>query len=567
MLREPSVSSGRRARWLALRAIRLAVAVLVGAFALAGPVAGIVLPPSQPGVSVYDLAHAWQPSTVAQAQATADAIRARTQAEIAIVSIPTGLSSVSTDIAKTDALLIMNTWGVGRAGVNDGLVVLFDLDDTLQHGQVYLYTGQGFRDLYLSDEEAQSIVDDAMLPKAKDGDLDGALLAGMAKLDHVVQPGGNPDRAATALLHALTAAAIIATALIVLGWFVRTWWQRGRDARVPLIDDSVLLPAPPPELTPALATALRKDQVDHESFTTALVDLGHRGLLTFEEHGLLSKHVDFVVPDAPLHDAASEDARRRPLGPAESALLEGVGDATVAGVLSWSQLRTGTGKKLFDAFEKALGQAALAAGWFRDDPTAITSRWVAVGVGLSIAGAALAFLFVLDRGDNSDLVLPGRGYLGWPLLLAIGVGVAVAIFSRILAARTPAGAQTLAMALAYRNTLRYELAQADTIHDAVEKTSSRLPWITTPDELTVWAVALGLKDEVDRVIKETMRVARDSSSGASWAPVWFSGSGGLGAVGNVTSMLGSIPAPAASSSGSGYGGGGGGGGGGAGGGF
>ena len=58
----------------------------------------------------------------------------------------------------------------------------------------------------------------------------------------------------------------------------------------------------------------------------------------------------------------------------------------------------------------------------------------------------------------------------------------------------------LAMALAYRNTLRYELADTKDIHSAVEKTTPRLPWITTPDELTVWAVALGLKQEIDQAI-------------------------------------------------------------------
>jgi hypothetical protein len=277
--------------------------------------------------------------------------------------------------------------------------------------------------------------------------------------------------------------------------------------------------------------------------------------------------VSFVVPSPPLEDAASVDARRRPLGDAEGGLLDGIASAAVGGTLSSDQLKTGTGKRLYDAFQKAMGRAALASGWFRDDPTRITSHWSFIGVGVGVAAVAAASFFVLDRSDSSNLILPGRGYIGWPLLILLGVAALVAILSGRLAARTVDGAQTLAMALAYRNTLRYELAQADTIHDAVEKTSSRLPWITTPDELTVWAVALGLKDEVDRVIKETMRVARDSSSGASWAPVWFSGSGGVGAVGNVTSMLGSITATAASSSGSGYGGGGGGGGGGAGGGF
>jgi uncharacterized membrane protein YgcG len=548
--------------------------VAIAAFALlmAGPAAGLTLPPSQAGVAVYDLANVWQPGTIAQAQSITDSIRQRTQAEVAVVSIPTGLSDVSTATAQADALLIMQTWGVGRPGIDDGLVVLFDLDITLQHGQIYLYTGKGFRDLYLSDDEARSIVDDVMRPTAKDGDLDGALLQGLARVDHVTQPGGNPDRAGTALLHALVAAAIVGGALLVVALFMRTWWFRGRDARIPTIDDSVLLPAPPPGLTPALATLLRRDQVDHESFTSALVDLGHRGLLTFEEGGLIHKHVSLLVPSPPLDDAASTDARRRPLGNAEATLLGGVDAAAIDGLLSSAELQKGVGRKLYDAFKKTIGEAALASGWFRDDPTKIVGRWTGIGIGLAIAAIALAFFFVIDRSERSNLVLPGKAYIGWPLLLAFGVGVAIAVLSRYLAARTVDGAQTLAMALAYRNTLRYEIAQADTIDHAVAKTSTRLPWITTPDELTVWAVALGLKDEVDGLIKQTFEASQSAGS-TIWAPLWFSGGAGggfgdVGGVGNLTSMIGSISTTAASSSGSGFsGGGGGGGGGGAGGGF
>jgi uncharacterized membrane protein YgcG len=544
----------------------IAALILALGFAAPSAVAALTLPPSQEGVAVYDLADVWQPATIAQAQSIADAIRGRTEAQIAVVSWPSGLSEVSTELAKVDALEIMNTWGVGRAGINDGLVVLFDLDDTLRHGQIYLYTGSGFRDLYLSDDEARSIVDGEMLPKAKDGDLDAALLAGLRSVDHAVQPGGNPDRARDAILHPIFVAGILAMGLMVLGAFLMTWWSRGRDARVVLIDDSVLLPSPPPGLTPALATVLRKDGVDNESFTSALVDLGHRGLLTFREnHG--KKHVDLVLPDQPLDDPASYDARRRPLGPAEESLLADVRGKAAGDTISWSQLQSGRGKELFDAFQKKLGEAAVASGWFRDDPTKITSKWVGVAVGLGVAVAVIAWIFVLDTSENSELLRPGREYLGWPLLVVVLIAVAIAVLSRFLAARTNAGAQTLAMALAYRNTLRYELKAAKTIPEAVEKTASRLPWITTPDELTVWAVALGLRHEVDHLIKETFKSVRDGSGDGVWAPVWYSGSSGVGSVGDIGGMLSSISTTSASSSGSGYGGGSGGGGGGSGGGF
>ncbi|MCI0346364.1 MAG: hypothetical protein L0221_13125 [Chloroflexi bacterium] len=107
---------------------------------------------------------------------------------------------------------------------------------------------------------------------------------------------------------------------------------------------------------------------------------------------------------------------------------------------------------------------------------------------------------------------------------------------------------------------------AHTVDEAVESTKTRLPWITTPDLLTVWAVAFGLKDEIDDLIRETFETASQTGA-AVWSPTWYSGSGGVSSVGSLSGMIGSIGTTAASSSGAGYGGGGGGGGGGAGGGF
>ena len=333
-----------------------------------------------------------------------------------------------------------------------------------------------------------------------------------------------------------------------------------------VVHDSVLLPAPPPGLTPAMATVLRKDGVDAEAFTSALVDLGHRGLLTFTETGTFSKKVDLVVPDPPLADPASVDARRRPLGAAEQTLLGAIGDASIGGTVTSAMLKSGTGKKLQDGFKPAMGGAALASGWFRDDPTKIIGRWVGVAGVLGFGAALVFFFFLVDSSDSSTLIKPGREYLGFPVLVDFLVAVGIGLTSRFLAARTVDGAQTLAMALAYRNTLEFEIKASDTLDHAVAKTTSRLPWITTPDELTVWAVALGLKHDVDRLIKDTFKSVQQSGA-AAWAPLWFVGSGGIGSVGDVTSMLGSISTTAASASGGGFGGGGGGGGGGAGGGF
>ena len=551
-------------RLAALAAVLLAATgILVGAVA---PALGFTLPPTRTGVYVYDFAHIWSQPAINQAQATVEAIRQRTQAEIAVVSVPTGESSVSTDEAAADAQAIGTTWGIGRAGANDGLVVLFDMDRTNAHGQIYLEPASGFQDRYLSHDEALQIVDGTMLPMAKDGDLDGALLAGMAKIDHVVQPGGNPDRAGQNLLHALLAGLLEGLALLVLATFLWTWWQRGRDARIPTIDDSVLLPAPPPQLTPALAAVLRKDEVDNDAFTAALVDLGHRNLVTFQEHsGFLAGHkVDLVIPSPSTTDDAARDARKRPLGGAETSLAMDINARSIGGVLSSSRLREGEGKKLFESFKTRMGAAAVQSGWFRDDPTKITAKWLGIGIATIVVAAVLFFFFGLDdSNDSSRLLRPGADWLGLPILIGIVVGIVLIVGQHWLIARTESGAQTLAMALAYRNTLRYEIRNAQTIGQAVQKTTSRLPWITTPDELTVWAVALGLKNEIDHLIKETFR--QEAQGG--WAPIWFTGSSGFGSIGNMGAMLSSISTTSASSSGGGYGGGGGFGGGGAGGGF
>jgi uncharacterized membrane protein YgcG len=557
----------RRLAALAIAAVAALMVAFLGA-RLATATEPMTLPPSRDGVYVYDLADIWAPATEERAQAIAEAIRARTEAQLAIVSWPSDIVDISTEEARADAITIMNTWGVGRAEINDGLVVLFDMDSgSREHGQIYLYGGRGFVELYMSQDESDALVFGDMLPKAGEGDIDGALLAGLERLDRMVQPGGNPDRGVQALVNALLAAVVLGAGLLVFVAFLRTWWARGRDAEVPLIDDSVLLPGPPPGLTPALATVLRRDGVDKEGFTSALVDLGHRGLVAFQEAEGDSKHVDLVVPPEPLIDPNSLEARRRPLGAAEGDLAQSIAGKAVGGVLSWAHLKAGAGAKLYESFKKDLGRAAKAAGYFREDPNKLSGTWAGIGVALIIVVVVFGFFFAFDLSEDSpSLLRPGRGFLLIPMLGSIALGVVVIAFSGRLVARTVEGARALAMALAYRNTLRYEMKAAHSVDQAVQRAQTRLPWITTPDLLTVWAVAFGLKDEVDDLIRETFETAERTGT-AAWSPVWFSGSGGVSSVGNLSGMIGSIGTTAASSSGSGYGGGGGGGGGGSGGGF
>ena len=530
-------------------------------------VADMVLPPSREGVYVYDIAEIWTQATENEAQLIAESIRTRTQAELAIVSWPSEDFFVDEETARIDALTILNTWGLGRPGVYDGLVVLFDMDNgSKEDGFIYLHGGDGFVEMYLNDDEAVDLANTDMIPLAADGDLDGALLAGLRHLDRIVQPNGNPERVMATTINLALAAVVLGAGVLVLLAFLRTWWARGRDAEVPLIDDSVLLPSPPPGMTPALATVLRRGGVDRDAFTSALVDLGHRGLATFQSASGDDKKVDLVVPPTPLIDPSSLEARRRPLGRAEELLANSIKAKSVNGVLSHTKLKAGDGAKLYESFKRNLGRAAKSSGFFRDDPNNLPGTWVGIGVTLIVAVVVFGFFFVFDLNEESDrLFRPGRAILGIPMLVSSLLGVFVILFSGKLVARTLEGAQALGMSLAYRNTLRWELKRAHSVGEAVEQTKSKLPWITTPDLLTVWAVAFGLKDEIDDLIKETFEEAEKAGT-SSWSPAWYHASGGVSSVGNLASSIGSIATTAASSSGSGYSGGGSGGGGGGGGG-
>jgi hypothetical protein len=160
-------------------------------------------------------------------------------------------------------------------------------------------------------------------------------------------------------------------------------------------------------------------------------------------------------------------------------------------------------------------------------------------------------------------------------------------------ARSLQGAVIKAMLQAYRRTLQKTLAQARSMNQVVA--SKAVPWLETPDQAVVWGVALGLHDEVQRVLERSLEDLRRGGPDAqsAWLPFWYGtsgttfGSSGSGpgwagvapglmsasAIPNFGGMMGALETigntPSSSGSGGGgFGGGGsGGGGGGAGGGF
>jgi uncharacterized membrane protein YgcG len=495
--------------------------------------AGPPFPPPVTGKRVYDQAGALSADTVARLETTAEAIERRTAAQVVVYTqLKPGVSS---DQAQSDAAALIDQWGIGRRGFDDGLVILFDLDQSLKHGQVQLYAGPGFRAAFLSNGERQAIYEEDMLPLLRQGDLDGAVLLAMSRVDAAATPAH-----AQALQFGRQINAVVGLILgpivflLLIGWAAFEWFRHGRDPHY-LDDPSIYVAGPPAELTPASGAFVLDGGPSRRALTTALLDLASRGEVMFREddqgmYGKVGLQVGGASPD-PIN---REIANARPMGPAETTALETL--QTLASTepdhyLDPKALRT-FGDSV-DRFNTALERQVIDHGWFREAPRISRNRWLARATLEIVSGIAILFV---------ALFLPSSGLtLLAVFVLAAGVGTFVLAFS--MPAKTMAGAMIQAMLAAYRRTLARTLATARSMNQVVAE--SNLPWLRTPDQAMVWATAVGLQPELDRVLQRSLEDLRANPAVASstYFPAWFVANAalaGAGGGGRVESPAGSV---------------------------
>ena len=572
---------------MATRAARLigglvaigAVALLQGAAVLAvSP--GPPFPDPETDRAVYDYAGAFRPATIDQAETTIDAIENRTGAEVAVYTQNLGYKTTPDD-TEGHARALIDQWHIGRKGFDDGLVIFFDLDSSLKHGQVQLYAGPGYRAAFLSNGERQAIYENDMLPLLEDGDLDGALLVALQKVD----ANATPEHAAT-LERARQIDAVVGLVgapivfLVLVGWTLWSWLRFGRDP-VYLDDPSILMPAPPPDLTAASGAVVMNGGSSRRALTTALLDLASRGRLSFrEEHSGLLGHTRKVgIETEPARADAVTEAHhalndRRPISAAEEYAfdrLESLADAD-GYVEPDEMLKFGTHVSTFD---ERIENHVTRQGWFSERPAKSKQRWI-LRATLSLVAGGVAIVAGFNLPSNGLLLLGGAG---------LAAGVIMLVVAQAMPAVTMTGAMIRAMLAAYRRTLEKTMAQARSMQQVVDE--ARLPWLETPDQAVVWGVALGLQSQVEDVLQRTMDDVKAGSTTGGYLPVWYHSAGGSGGsafgggggglfsssavpnFGGMMAALGTIGnSPSSSGSGGGFGGGGsGGGGGGAGGGF
>jgi uncharacterized membrane protein YgcG len=558
----------------------------VSAASPSAPPPGPPFPPPTTGQAVYDFAGVLSAATIAHAEATIDAIEARTAAEVVVYTQDSGEYDLTTDGTREKAAALIDQWGVGRAGFDDGLAIFFDLDPSLRHGQVQLYAGPGFEAAFLSNEERQGIFDNDMLPYLRSADFDGALAIALERIDAAATPEHAASLQTARQVNAVVG--LVGAPIVLLGlsgWAFFHWRRFGKDP-VYLDDPSILMPAPPPELTAAAGAVVMDGRTSRRALTTAMLDLASRGLLTFrqEQTGLLGHTKKLGIDVVPARGDAEVEAQRarnarRPLGAAEELALRelrSIGGSSEGSYIEPDDV-TRFGEKVA-GFDRALEGHVVSRGWFGERPSKVVIAWSLRGA-LGIVAGAVALVAGLSI-PLSGLTLIGAG--------GIAGGVVVVLFAQSMPAVTMSGAMVRAMLAAYRRTLQKTMAQARSMQQVI--TEAKLDWLDTPDQVVVWATALGLQEEIEGVFKRSLEDLRPghSASVVPWFPVWYqtsSGSaflggvaGGSGAslfsnsgipdIGGMMSTLGTIGnSPASSGGGGGFSGGGSGGGGGAGGGF
>lgn len=159
----------------AIRAAALcALATVVTiAIAAAEPLGSIPNPRTRDSTWVTDMPRALDAATVAQLNAMIGELERNTSAELAVVVV----SSLDGQSVEEFAEKLFKMWGIGKAGKDNGLLLLWSTGDR----KVRIEVGYGLEGT-IPDGKAGAILDAYVIPKFKAGQFDEGLIAGVAAL-------------------------------------------------------------------------------------------------------------------------------------------------------------------------------------------------------------------------------------------------------------------------------------------------------------------------------------------------------------------------------------------------
>ncbi len=144
--------------------------------------------PMRPARLVNDFARLFSAEQLKTLEDSLVSFDRATSTQIAVVT----LDDLSGYTPNEMATSIIEKWGVGREGKDNGIVVLLKpRNDT--KGEVYIAVGSGLEGV-LNDAKAGRLIDAVMLESLKDGDFYTAALKGTAELRGIVRGEFSADK-------------------------------------------------------------------------------------------------------------------------------------------------------------------------------------------------------------------------------------------------------------------------------------------------------------------------------------------------------------------------------------
>jgi uncharacterized membrane protein YgcG len=518
-------------RWARALPSALALLALTPLVALA---AGPPFPDPVDDQSVYDTAGMLDDTEIAEIEALIDGMEAEIGAEMVVYT--QDAPDISEDQNLENARALVDQWGIGRSGFDDGVVLMVALDPDPGQSRVSLFGGSGFISSYASESDLQSIIDETFVPLAVGGQRDRAIVETVDEVTSRASPEAQAQLETARQINA--AIGIIGAPLALVGTIGWAWWAWRREGDDPdLIDSpSILMAGPPADMTPALATVVREGRANQHTVNTLLAELASSGRISFENLDRVRGVHSDDEPD-PVNDPAivvHRDGNRASIAGPENEAWDNIrrlaGDEDRLTRERLWRLNSNLGP-----VKGTVEHDAVKLGWLARMPGPSIGRMTGLGIGIAVIGAGVT-------GSGIYLPMSGAVLVGAALVLG---GIATIGFGRAMSQRTDAGAYVDAMLTAYRRTLRKTMEQARSMGEVVEQPEiAKLA--DSSDKAVVWGMALGLHDEVAAVLArglEDQRQATGSPAGAYY-PVWMGSSpssawSGATATGGLTMGSGS----------------------------
>jgi uncharacterized protein len=185
---------------------------------------GIPPQPTDDTRRVHDFAVALSPEARMQLESLAQAVERDTSAQLAIVTVKS-LDGKTIDEYATE---LFNKWGIGRADVNNGILLIWAPNER----DVRIEVGRGLEPLF-TDSLCGDILDEQVIPHFKKDEFDAGIKAGAEKIAEILRKypdaargksGSAPLWVRTArsdAVQSIWAAGLLAIPLIVLGSFAK----------------------------------------------------------------------------------------------------------------------------------------------------------------------------------------------------------------------------------------------------------------------------------------------------------------------------------------------------------